>query len=79
MVQPNVNKRPKNNSKEANATPAPQMPQLQTIMAVVVPVELYEQMKRHIRAQPFDEVDLLMTAMKNLQPQQVNMTVPGQG
>lgn len=57
--------------------PQPAMPQAQSIMAVVVPVEIFEQMKRSVRAQPYEEVELLMQAMKNLMPQKVNMSVPG--
>ncbi len=80
MVQANVNKRKKPDAKPGNGPvpgmgnplPIPQ-PQVQSIMAVVVPVEIYEQMKRAVKRQPYDEVELLLGAMKNLMPQQVNM------
>ena len=67
----------------AEPGPASQLPaapgiQIQTIMAVVVPVEIFEQMKRSVRAQPYEDVELLIQAMKNLSPQQVNMSMPGQ-
>ena len=52
------------------------MPQAQQVMAVVVPVEIYEQMKRCVRSAPFEDVELLMQTMKNLAPQQVNITAP---
>lgn len=71
-----------NNAAPGPASQLPAMPgiQVQTIMAVVVPVEIFEQMKRAVRAQPYEDVELLIQAMKNLAPQQVNMTAgPPQG
>jgi hypothetical protein len=56
------------------------MPQVQMINAVVVPVEIFDKMKHAIKCLPVNEVELLLGAMKNLQPQQVTMTqAPGQG
>jgi len=57
----------------------PAMPQVNQIMAVVVPVEIFDQMKRAVKRQPYDEVELLLGAMKNLMPQNVTMTTPGAG
>jgi hypothetical protein len=75
--QANVQKRSK---KTLNNAPAPEMPQVQQIMAVIVPVEIFEQMKRCVRMQPYDEVELLMQTMRNLQPQTVSMQQgPGPG
>lgn len=51
-------------------------PQVQSIMAVVVPAEIFEQMKRAVKRQPYEDVELLIQAMKNLIPQQVNMGPP---
>lgn len=80
MTQPNVQKRKPNNDKPGPASQLPDsMPQIQNIMAVVVPVEIFDQMKRAVRQRPYEDVELLLQAMKNLQPQQVSMTVPGQG
>lgn len=80
MTQPNVQKRGKTNNKVpdpggAQAQPAMQ-PQIQTIMAVVVPVEIYEKMKDSIKCLPHNQIELLLQTMKNLQPQQVNMQMP---
>ncbi len=66
---------------ESQLPPRPQA-QIQQVMAVVVPVEIYEQMKRCCRSAPYEDVELLMQAMRNLVPQQVNMSpgpAPGQG
>ena len=69
-------KKPNNAAGPASQLP-PMMPQAQQVMAVVVPVEIYEQMKRCVRSSPFEDVELLMQTMKNLAPQQVNITAPG--
>ena len=70
----------KNNAAEKPVEPndpgmgnIPQMPQMQSLMAVVVPVEIFDQMKRAVKRQPYEDVELLLQAMKNLIPQQVNM------
>ena len=56
----------------------PMAPQVQSIMAVVVPVEIFDQMKRAVKRQPYEDVELLLQAMRTLQPQTVNMTqAPG--
>lgn len=52
----------------------PPMAQMQSLMAVVVPVEIFDQMKRAVKRQPYEDVELLLQAMKNLIPQQVNMS-----
>lgn len=74
MVQPNVQKRPKDNNDKPG--PASQLPQIQSIMAVVVPVEIYDKMRDSIKCLPHNQIELLLQTMKNLQPQQVNMAVP---
>jgi hypothetical protein len=83
MTQANVQKRDKNkvnNDKPGPESQLPQMPQVQMINAVVVPVEIFDKMKHAIKCLPVNEVELLLGAMKNLQPQQVTMTqAPGQG
>ena len=75
MTQANVQKR-KNNDKPGPESPRPPPPQIQTIMAVVVPVEIFDQMKRAVKQNPDEDVELLIQAMRNLQPQQVNMQMP---
>jgi hypothetical protein len=82
MTQANVQKRPKvNNDKPGPESQLPPlMPQVQNIQAVIVPVDLYDKMKHAIKCLPYNEIELLLSAMKNLQPQQVTMTqAPGQG
>lgn len=74
MVQPNVQKRDKNKSNNEAAQVQP--PQTQAIMAVVVPVDIFDQMKRAVKRQPYEDVELLLQAMRNLQPQQVQMHLP---
>lgn len=78
MTQPNVQKRGKTNNEAPDPGGAPGMaqPQIQTIMAVVVPVEIYEKMKDSIKCLPHNQIELLLQTMKNLQPQQVNMQMP---
>jgi len=85
--QPNVAARKRAARKKGNsAEPGPgsqlppgMIPQVQQVMAVVVPVEIYEQMKRCVRQLPYEDVELIIGAMKNLAPQQVSITQPGQG
>ena len=78
MTQANVQKRTKKPA--LNNAPAPDAPQVQQIMAVIVPVEIFEQMKRCVRMQPYEDVELLMQTMRNLQPQTVSMQKgPGPG
>jgi hypothetical protein len=49
-------------------------------MAVIVPSEIFDQMKRAIKQLPYEDVELLLGTMKNLYPQQVTMSgPPGQG
>ena len=83
MTQANVQKRDKpNNDKPGpeSQLPPPGQPQVQQIMAVIVPVEIFEQMKRAVRKQPYEDVELLIQTMRNLAPQQVTMQqAPGQG
>ena len=91
VEQPNVQARKKAARKKTagkggnSAAPGPgsqlpaSMPQVNNIMAVVVPTEIFEQMKRCVRQLPYEDVELLIGAMKNLAAQQVTMTVPGQG
>ena len=73
MTQANTQKRPKDIN---NDQPAPAMPQVQTIMAVVVPVEIFDKMKDSIKCLPHNQIELLLQTMRNLQPQQVNMQMP---
>lgn len=81
MVQPNVQTRTKKGRNDKTNGPGPESqlplpPQVQTIMAVIVPVEIYDKMKDSIKCLPHNQIELLLTTMKNLQPQQVNMTAP---
>ena len=71
--QANVQKRGKINGEPQPADPTMPMPQVQTIMAVIVPVEIFDQMKRAVKNNPYSEIELLVQAMKNLQQQQVTM------
>lgn len=78
MVQPNVQAR-KKAAKKNNAAapaPAPAMPQTQTVMAVVVPEEIYALMKQALGNLPRNETDLLFTTMQGLRPQMVTMQLP---
>lgn len=81
--QANVQKRGKNNADKPGPESQlpPMMPQVQQIMAVIVPADLYDKMKHAIKCLPYNEIELLLQAMKNLQPQQVTMQQgpPGQG
>jgi hypothetical protein len=85
MTQANTQKRDKpiNNDKPGveSTLPQPEMPQVRQMMAVIVPSELYDQMKRAIKQLPYEDVELLLGTMKNLYPQQVTMQQgpPGQG
>jgi len=84
MPQPNTQKRDKpiNNDKPgADSQLPPMVPHVQTVMAVIVPADLYDKMKHAIKCLPYNEIELLLGAMKNLQPQQVTMqqAPPGQG
>ncbi len=73
------NSQPDNSKENVNAANAA-MPQIQNIMAVIVPVEIFDQMKRAVKRQPYEDVELLIQAMKSLAPQQVTMQTapPGQ-
>lgn len=77
MTQPNTQKRnkPINNSDHpgAGAEAPPLMPEVKQIMAVIVPSEIFDQMKRAIKQLPYEDVELLLGTMKNLYPQQVTM------
>lgn len=77
--QPNVQARKKAARKTNNAAPEMPQPQVQTIQAVVVPVEIFDQMKRAVKRQPYEDVELLLQAMRNLMPQAVNMQLPPGG
>lgn len=69
------NSQPDNSKENVNAANAA-MPQIQTIMAVVVPVEIFDKMKDSIKCLPHNQIELLLQTMRNLQPQQVNMQMP---
>jgi len=75
MTEPNKAVKGKNGPGPGSQLP-PMAPQVQSIMAVVVPAEIFEQMKRAVKRQPYEDVELLIQAMKNLIPQQVNMGPP---
>ena len=65
-------------AKEAGKNGTQQMPagagQVQQVEAVVVPVEIWDQMKNAIRKLPVEDVEVLYLTMKQLRPQTINMT-----
>jgi hypothetical protein len=65
-------------AKEAGRNGTQQMPagagQVHQIEAVVVPVEIWDQLKNAIRKLPVEDVEVLYLTMKQLRPQTVNMT-----
>ena len=65
-----------NDKKEGPEKEQPDQP-TQQIEAYIVPTEIYEQMVRAIKHQPYDEVELLLATMKQLRPQAVTMQTPG--
>jgi hypothetical protein len=85
MTEQAIQKRGKNNSKPdgpgpESQLPKPEAPAVRQIMAVIVPSEIFDQMKRAIKQLPYEDVELLLGTMKNLYPQQVTMSgPPGQG
>jgi len=78
--QANTQKKPINADKPGPESQLPNLqPQVNNIMAVIVPVDLFDKMRHAIKCLPYNEIELLLGAMKNLQPQQVTMTqtLPG--
>lgn len=70
------NSQPDNSKVNVDAANAAARAQIQTIMAVVVPVEIFDQMKGAIKRLPYNEIELLLQAMRGLAAQQVNMQLP---
>lgn len=69
----------KNNSAPESGEGPMAQPQIQTVMAVVVPEEIFAMMKDMLRKLPRDQTELLWSTMTNLRPQPVNMQLqPGQ-
>ncbi len=68
----------KNQNEEAGGPPLnnakpDQASEVQTIMAVVVPVEIFDQVKNALKCLPMNQVEMLLHAMAPLHAQPVNM------
>lgn len=70
-------KRNNNQPDNSKSNLPPNQPAMQQVMAVVVPVEIYEMMRDQLKRLPRNETELLWTTMQSLRPQAVTMQTPG--